>query len=175
MNINKADYFTIAQFGNLSTLLRKIDLEKKTLDQVKNLCDEKGMSLLQHSLANRKFDISEYLIENEVEVNHISNEVCNELHYLAANINSDGAIKIANKLIDMKVDITLKNKKYKNSPLWDLCQEVLKKNSEEGNQLIIKCLRKKTDITLCNVAGLSVKQLIEERGTDEMKEEMRNP
>jgi len=35
--------------------------------------------------------------------------------------------------------------------------------------------KKKTDITLCNVAGLSVKQLIEERGTDEMKGEMRNP
>lgn len=29
MNINKAGYFTIAHFGNLSTLLRKIDLEKK--------------------------------------------------------------------------------------------------------------------------------------------------
>ena len=172
MNINKADYFTIAQFGNLSMFLTKIDLEKKILNQVKNLCDENGMSVLQHSLVNRKFDISDYLLKNEVELNHISNDGCNELHYLAANINSEGAIKIANKLIDMNVDITLKDKKYKNSPLWYLCQEVLKKPSKEGNQLIIKCLRKKADITSCNVAGFSVKRLIEERGTNEMKEEM---
>ena len=113
MNINKADYFTIAQFGNLSMFLTKIDLEKKILNQVKNLCDENGMSVLQHSLVNRKFDISDYLLKNEVELNHISNDGCNELHYLAANINSEGAIKIANKLIDMNVDITLKDKKYK--------------------------------------------------------------
>ena len=172
MNINKAHYFTIAQFGNLSMFLTKIDLEKKILNQVKNLCDENGMSVLQHSLVNRKFDISDYLLKNEVELNHISNDGCNELHYLAANINSEGAIKIANKLIDMNVDITLKDKKYKNSPLWYLCQEVLKKPSKEGNQLIIKCLRKKADITSCNVAGFSVKRLIEERGTNEMKEEM---
>lgn len=32
MNINKADYFTIAQFGNLSMFLTKIDLEKKNIE-----------------------------------------------------------------------------------------------------------------------------------------------
>ena len=64
------------------------------------------MSVLQHSLVNRKFDISDYLLKNEVELNHISNDGCNELHYLAANINSEGAIKIANKLIDMNVDLS---------------------------------------------------------------------
>lgn len=112
---------------------------KKTLDQVKNLCDENGMTLLQQSLASRNFDISEYLLKNEVITNHISNEGYNELHYLAANINYDGAIKIANKLIEDNVDINLKDKRYKNSPLWYLCHEVLKKCSSEGIELIFKC------------------------------------
>ena len=79
---------------------------------------------------------------------------------------------IPDRLIDMSVDLDLKEKKLNNSSLWCLCQEVLKKRTEDGISLIIKCLNKKPDVKSLNSAGYSVENLINERGTDEMKKVM---
>ena len=35
------------------------------------------------------------------KVNIISNDDCNEFHYLAANINCQGAVEVACRLVDM--------------------------------------------------------------------------
>ena len=48
----------------------------------------------------------------------------------------------------------------------------IKKAFKRGESINHKMFKKKADITSCNVAGFSVKRLIEERGTNEMKEEM---
>ena len=44
------------------------------------------------------------------KVNIISNDDCNEFHYLAANINCQGAVEVACRLVDMGVDLNLKDK-----------------------------------------------------------------
>ena len=67
-------------------------------------------------------------MDNGAKVNIISNDDCNEFHYLAANINCQGAVEVACRLVDMGVDLNLKDKKFGNSAIWSLCQEVLKKN-----------------------------------------------
>ena len=172
MDINKADYGTVIKFGNLELFKEKMKLENQNLGEVINIVDKNGISLLQKSLISRKFEIANYLLDNNADINVISNEGCNELHYLSANLNSDGAIQIANRLIDMNVDLDLKEKNLNNSSLWCLCQEVLKKRTEEGILLIIKCLKKKPDVRTLNSAGYSVESLINERGTDEMKKVM---
>lgn len=169
MDINKADYGTVIKFGNIELLKEKMNQEKQSIDEVVNIVDKNGISLLEKSLISRKFEIANYLLDNNADINVISNEGCNELHYLAANINFDGAIQVANRLIDMNVNLNLKEKKYRNSSLWCLCQEILKKRTEEGITLIIKCLKKKPDIKSLNSGGYSVEILINERGTDEMK------
>lgn len=68
---------------------------------------------------------------NNADINVISNEGCNEWHYLAANIHFDGVTQVANRLIDLNVNLDLKEKKYNNSSLWCLCQEVLKKEQKQ--------------------------------------------
>lgn len=172
MDIKKADYGTIIKFGNIELFKEKMKLENHNVDEVLNIVDKNGISLLQKSLISRKFEIANYLLDNNANINVISNEGCNELHYLSSNINFDGAIQIADRLIDMSVDLDLKEKKLNNSSLWCLCQEVLKKRTEDGISLIIKCLNKKPDVKSLNSAGYSVENLINERGTDEMKKVM---
>ena len=172
MDINKADYGTVIKFGNFELLKEKMKLEKQNIDEVANSVDKNGISLIEKSLISRKFEIANYLLDNNADINVISNEGSNELHYLSANINFDGAIQIANRLIDMNVNLDLKEKKYNNSSLWCLCQEILKKRTEEGISLIIKCLKKKPNIKSLNNLGYSVENLINERGTDEMKKVM---
>ena len=143
MDINKADYNTIIKFGNLELFKEKLSLENTNLIDILNIVDKNGISMLQHSLVSRKFEMSNYFIKNNANINIISNEGCNELHYLASNINFEGATQIANQLIDMNVSLDLKEKKSNNSPLWCLCHEVLKKRSQDGILLIIKCLNSK--------------------------------
>lgn len=45
----------------------------------------------------------------------------------------------------------------------------IKKRTKEGNDLIVKCLGKRPNINDENKFGYSIRYLIEERGTDDMK------
>lgn len=110
MDINKAGYGTVIKFGNLEFFKEKMKLEKHNIGEVLNIVDKNGVSLLEKSLISRKFEIAYYLLDNNADINVISNEGCNELHYLSSNINFDGAIQIANRLIDMNVNLDLKEK-----------------------------------------------------------------
>lgn len=174
MDINKADYGTIVKFENLEMFLEKLKIEKQNISEVINIVDENYISLFEKSLFSRNFEIANFLLDNNANINVISKDGYNELHYLAANINFNGAVKIANTLIDMGVDLNLKEKKFNNSALWSICQEVLKKRTEEGSSLIVKCLSRQPDIKSLNKFGYSVEMLIKERGTDEMKKAMEN-
>lgn len=163
MDITKADYFAIAQFGNLDLFQKKLELQKEMVKNIKNLCDANNMSLLEKSLAYSKFDISQYLLDNNVNVNIITKQGCNELHYIAANSNNGKAIEIAKYLVEKNVDLNLQDKKFKNSPFWYLCQEAMRRNTDEFYEFIEYCFDKSPDIDSVNVAGLSIRSMISER------------
>jgi len=133
------------------------------VENIKNLCDINNMSLLEKSLAYGKFDISKYLLDNHVNVNVITKQRCNELHYIAANLNSEKAIEIAKHLVEKNVDLNLQDKKFKNSPFWYLCQEAMRRNTDELYEFIEYCFDKNPDINSVNVAGLSIRSMISER------------
>ena len=86
MNLEKADYATIIKFGSTDDFNTKLQMDGKTLDEVIDVIDKNGISLLEKSLIARNFDISKFLLENNAKVNVISNEGCNEFHYIASNI-----------------------------------------------------------------------------------------
>jgi len=163
MDIMKADYFAIVQFGNLDLLQEKLALEKDTIEDIKNLCDTNNMSLLEKSLSYGKFDISKYLLDNNVEVNVITKQGCNELHYIASNLNSKKAIGLANRLVEKNVDLNLQDKKFKNSPFWYLCQESMRRNTADFYEFIGYCFGKNPDIDSINIAGISIREMVVER------------
>src|SRR5699024_4613034 len=147
MDIHKADLWTVIWFGNLDDFLQKLNIESKSIEEVINTVDKDGISLLQRTLIARKIEISKILLGNDNDVNVILNENSNELYYLTANIYFLGVIDIAYKLVELGVDLNLKNKKYANSVLFTLCQDVLTKRTKEGNQFILKCIKMKPDIS----------------------------
>ncbi|MCG3087962.1 ankyrin repeat domain-containing protein [Sporosarcina cyprini] len=169
MDIGKADFGTVIKFGNLEKFLQKFHAENKQIQEVVDSVDENGISLLEKSLISRKFDIANYLLDKKAKVNIVSKEGFNELHYIAANINFPGAVEVADRLVKMGVDLNVKDKKYSNSAIITLCLEVLKKRTEDGNEFIVSCLKKKPNVHDFNKAGYSLERLIKERGTDEMK------
>lgn len=58
----------------------------------------------------RKFDIAKELLANNAKVNNVSNAGCNEFHYLASNINCDGALDIARILLAKGTSLMEKEK-----------------------------------------------------------------
>ena len=108
MNVEKADYGTIIKFGTMHEFNTKLQMDGKMLDEVMNITDKDGISLLEKSLIARKFDIAKVLLANNAKVNNISNEGCNEFHYIASNINHDGALDIAKILLNRGTSLMLK-------------------------------------------------------------------
>ena len=169
MDIEKANYGTIVRFGQLSDLKNKIKMENTNISNIVNWTDEEGVSLLERSLISRKFEISKYLIENNARINNVSKDGCNEFHYLAASINSKEALEIAYMLLWKGTSLMQKDLKYGNIALFSLCIEAFKERSKPVMQFIQECLKNATDIDEQNNRGISVRQLIYERGDDETK------
>ncbi len=169
MDIKKADYEMVIQFGDLELLKEKMELEADSINDILNNVSERGISFLQMALARGKYDIAKYFLDNGAKINIISKENMNELHYISGRINQEGGIELANKLLDLGVDLDLKDKQLNNSALCYLIYEVFKKRNDKGMDFIIKCLKKTKDITSKNMAGYSIYDIIQARGTEEMK------
>jgi ankyrin repeat protein len=169
MDIQKADYSTIIQFGNIVDFKKKISESRESINKIIGIVDKSGMSLLHHSLRSRNFDVSIFLLENGSPVNVLSRGNFNELHFIAVNINESGAVNIAKKLLNLGVDLNCVDKKYKNTAGFSLCLEIFKKRTEEGLNLILDILKRKPNFDAKNSAGNSIRSLLLERGTEEMK------
>ena len=169
MDIKKADYGTIIKFGTLEDFMSKLELEAQNLGDIIDDLDANGISLLQKALISRKFDIAIYLLNERANVNVISKDGFNELHYLAANINFDGAIDLARVLIDRGADLNQIDNKYGNPAILSICLELLKRQTEEGIKFIEEVLSYQLNIDIINKSGISVRKLLTERGTDSIK------
>ncbi len=169
MDLKKADYGTVIEFGTMDDFTNKLNIESQNLSDVINNIDARGISLLEKALGSRKFDIAKYLLLEGAKVNVISNGGFNELHFLAANINIEGGIEIAKLLIHHGVDLDHTDKKYKNTALFTVCLELLKRQTDEGMKLIEDLISEHYNIDIVNKSGISVRTLLKERGTDRIK------
>jgi ankyrin repeat protein len=161
MDIYKADFMTIAKMGTLDQLRQKLELEDKSVYDIKDLSDSNNNSILMVSLSSRKFDVSKYLLENDAKVNIISAEGYNEFHCLSYNLRAEGALELAYMLLERGVDLDAKDNKHKNSSLWYLCHNALLRNTEAAFEFIERCFEKKPDIDSKNAIGTSIRTLIE--------------
>lgn len=169
MNVEKADYGIIIQIGTIHDFYTKLQMEGKTLQNVIDNTDQNGVSLLEKSLSSRKFDIAKLLLDNGAKVNVVSKEGYNEFHYIAANIRHEGALEIAKILLNRGVFLMAQDKKYGNTALFTLCYEIFKVRSAETLEFLETCFERVQDYDTCNKAGYSVRMMINDRGTDNLK------
>lgn len=169
MDIDKANFFTITQFGNKDLFTQKLKKEYCDLNDIKNMRDGNGVSLLEKSLIYRKFDISQLLLDNNVQVNIVSKDNCNELHYLVSNIEGRCSLDIAKQLVELNVDLNLPDKRYGNTPFWYLCELAIRKNKQDIIELIELCMIKSVKLDVPNSINNTVRNLIVQRGSEELK------
>lgn len=170
MDLQKADYGTVIKFGSIEDLQCKLKLENQKIGDVINTVDANGVSLFQKTLISRKFEVAHYLLNENVKINVISKEGFNELHYLAANINFDGAIDLARLLIQRGCDLSQIDNKYGNTAMLSMCLELLKRQSDDGMKFLEEVLSNHQNIDISNNSGISVRKLLTERGPDKIKE-----
>lgn len=169
MGNGERDYWVTIRFGSLEDFQEKLGAEKKTVSEVMNLMDDRGISLLQQSLISRKFEIADLLLNQGALVNNVSKDGCNELHYIAAHFEDRRAVQLAHRLVKLTVDFDLQDKKYGNSAFFTMCYEAFKVRSNETNELLLSCLELGPDVEIKNNAGYSVKRFIEENGDEDLK------
>ena len=172
MDLQKADFFTVAGFGTKTLFCEKLKLEKKEITDVLGMRNKNGASLLEESLSLRKFDIAQLLLDGGIAVNVVTKENCNELHFIAAHLHEDGAVGIAKQLIEKGVDLNLPDKKYGNTPFWYLCMSALRKSDERIMNLIECCMERKPDIDWKNNTGRSTRDMILQRGNKTLIEKV---
>lgn len=172
MNIEKADYGTIVKFGTLKDLHEKIKIKNDNVADIINWVDDSGISLLERSLISRKFEISKFLLDNNAKVNIVSKEGNNEFHFLAPNINCIEAVEIGKLLLSKGTSVMQKDVKYGNTAFFSLCMEAFKERSESTMNFIEKCFEQVTDVDEKNKNGFSIRKLIMERGSDELKKRL---
>jgi ankyrin repeat protein len=169
MDFQKADYGTIIRFGTLDDFIKKLNMESQNIRDIVNNTDCNGVSLLQKALISRKFVIAKFLLNEGARVNIISNDGFNELHYIAANINIEGAIEIARLLINHGADLDHTDKKYGNTALLTLCLELLKRQTEEGLSFIEDMILKHPNMDITNKSGISTRALLKDRSSIRIK------
>ena len=169
MSQGGTNFHGVVMGGSLNSLLDSLKRENKTIKDVLNDTDEYGISLLEDAIAWRSFDIANYLLDAGAKVNVVSKMKCNEFHYLAAHINCDEGLKIANRLLELGVDLNLTDKKYGNSAIFTLFHEIARKMLPAQVEFFIRCLKKGPRLDDANKGGITLRQAIEGRGTDEMK------
>ena len=172
MNIEKADYGTIVKFGTLKDLHEKIKIKNDNVADIINWVDDSGMSILERSLVSRKFEISKFLLDNNAKVNIVSKEGNNEFHFLAPNINCIEAVEIGKLLLSKGTSVMQKDVKYGNTAFFSLCMEAFKERSESTMNFIEECFEQVTDVDEKNKNGFSIRKLIMERGSDELKKRL---
>lgn len=174
MNIEKADYFVVCLLGTLNDLLNKLEYEHKNIGDIINIKNAKGVSLLKYSLSSGHMDIANYLLDNGAEIN-VTTEDGSEFHNLAWRLDVDGAVEVGYKLLEKGASLNIQDKRYKNTGFFTLCHCAFIKKREKDIKFLEDCLKTgNVDLDVKNVAGFTPRVVIMERGTDSLRELIKN-
>lgn len=92
--------------------------------------------------------------------------------FLAPNINCIEAVEIGKLLLSKGTSVMQKDVKYGNTAFFSFSMEAFKERSESTMNFIEKCFEQVTDVDEKNKNGFSIRKLIMERGSDELKKRL---
>lgn len=140
MNIKNADFETIVMLGTLDDLIKKMDEEKVTFDQLKSYRGYDDLSLLSIAIGVPNFGIANLLLDENFAINIIGKPKINELGYLSYYINSKEALALAYRLLSCGIDLNQQDKRYGNTTLMFLCINSLRCQDHEHLDFLETCI-----------------------------------
>ena len=155
------DLFLLAgYFGDKQKFLEAINEQTYTFEQLAQMRDKAGMSLLEHAIGNAKFDTAEYLLEQGMPVNIISKDGENEFHCLSPYLHEDRAVDLGWMLLDKGVHLAQQDK----HGLTAMASMYIKlipfvSNSKKHADFLRACLAKKQGLNEISKYGYCVRTL----------------
>lgn len=162
-----ASIYTTAEIKNFDAFINQIDNDQIDINNVLDIPDEYGRTLLQISLIGRNFKLANYLLDLGAKINHITNSGYNELQVLAGNINEDGGVELARRLIDLGCDIDYLDSKNQNSAVFILTLNLLKSRSEKNMKFLNEILMRSKTLCHENKYGMSLYKFLETNNIEE--------
>lgn len=162
-----ASIYTTAEIKNFDAFINQIDNDQIDINNVLDIPDEYGRTLLQISLIGRNFKLANYLLDLGAKINHITNSGYNELQVLAGNINEDGGVELARRLIDLGCDIDYLDSKNQNSAVFTLTLNLLKSRSEKNMKFLNEILMRSKTLCHENKHGMSLYKFLETNNIEE--------
>ena len=169
MNIQKASYANILHLGKEEDFYEKLKLENKTISDLLQSAEE-GKRLLVASIIGRKFLIAKILLESGVDAKWVAEDGFNAFHLIAAHLYDENAVAVAEILLEKGAGLDCQDKKCGNTAVFTLCMESLKNRSlPSAREFVCRCLSENKGLDIPNMRGISARNLVEQRGTPEMK------
>jgi len=136
----KADIFTVAQYGDIQTFTKKF-YSVHDINQKHN-----GSSLLHYSIAGRRFDIAQFLLDHDIDVDMPNSDGQTPLHL----IGTCQSLQVAEFLLQKGATPNIRDK-YGNNALWTAVFNCKGKNYE----MVELFMKYHPDVTTKNKAGRS--------------------
>ena len=104
-----------------------------------------------------------------VEVNVVTKDNCNEFHFLSDFILKPGGIQIGWKLLARDVDLSLADKKYENTAMFEVFLRTAPwvKKRKDCYEFLIACFEKKKGIYEKNKNALNCISIMHKFGFEE--------
>lgn len=149
----KADIFTIVQYGNLETFIKKFsqsDINKKS---------EIGSGLLHYAIVGENYDIALFLLQKGIDVNMTNSDGQTPLHLISFYPN----LEVAKKILEKGGSINIRDK-YGNNALWSAVFNCKGKNYE----IVDLFMQYNPDTTTKNKAGRSPLDFAKQVGNEKL-------
>ena len=144
--MKKTIYYAIAAFKSLDHLKNQMVIDRITECDIKKIRFDDGLSLLEVAIANRQYDICNYLLDIDSPVNIVTKSGNNELGIISPNLHDINAVSIANRLLEKGVDLSLIDKKYGNTVMFSITLHIITHANIDNILFLEKCLRKGSGI-----------------------------
>ena len=161
MSINVSRYDVIVSFRTLKDLQDQMKEDGLAENDLKNIFTETHSSLLERAISSRKWDIANYLLDLYVPLNVVTVDGYNEFHIIAPHIREIPAVEIANRLLDGGVDLKQIDKKHKNTAMFSLTLEVIRRRNDMNLAFLKRCFDKNEGLYEKNKVGYCAMDLLE--------------
>ena len=160
---NKAIYFVIAAFRSLDDLKKQMKVDLINNDQLKNIRFEDNSSVFEAAIANRNYEIADYLLEIDTPLNILVHpELVNEFHIIAPTLWNTHAVSIANVLLDRGVALKQRDTKYGNTAMFSLALDITRPRNRNDRTLAFlnRCMEKGEGLHEKNKRGLCATDIL---------------
>ncbi|MBQ7183144.1 MAG: hypothetical protein IJR97_04095 [Clostridia bacterium] len=160
---NKGVYFVIAAFRSLDDLKKQMKTDSINDDQLKNIRFEDNSSVFETAIANRNYEIADYLLEIKTPLNVLVHpEMVNEFHIIAPTLWNAHAVSIANELLDRGVDLKQRETKYGNTAMFSLALDINRPRNRNDSTLAFlnRCMEKGEGLHEKNKRGLCAMDIL---------------